>query len=426
MSRAFLLLLLVPLPVMGSNSTASGDRGEELRKVLTAYLRAWKDQDWPKVVGLSHPEALDRFKQQYSLALKNFEPERDPFLALFLVREKEAERLLDGEACELFLKYLRTFGGFELANELFRDSKLLGVVCEIDDVACVNFGRRSEPPRSLTAAVSPILLKKDGQQWKVLSLPKDIPVMAAHQRRHAEWYRQLWQFPRKLPPPILDPPKIPGDIGGAGPDESLHRTAAAFYLFMLYSEPRPRCKVSPGEAPAFAVEPVSNDVVSLAGLASDLKPSDVPRAGHNRHDAEAFSKLAGVPLTVTLGISSSGLGTYQGTRRAPLHFASVVDKRSGKATKLYVLLASDGDFIHRSGVAWGGDHLPGVRLAGRMHDRKRTEGSYDRITAELHVILPAREGAQFVFVGYDSAGKQIPAFGRRPFAEHVAGLNPRK
>jgi hypothetical protein len=179
-----------------------------------------------------------------------------------------------------------------------------------------------------------------------------------------------------------------------------------------------------------AVETAGKEVVLLTGPATDLElwgvyPSTdgLPIWGRGPlDDRKAFATLAGEALASMTAISGSGTATSGGERRRPIHFGTVTDRFRGKVMRLYVLVASRPGFIHRSRLAWGGDHIPGVQLSGRMHGRDGGGGVAARMTAEVHLRVPGRAGVQVLFVGYDSDGRQIPPTGTRPFRQHVAGL----
>ena len=203
----------------------------------------------------------------------------------------------------------------------------------------------------------------------------------------------------------------------------------------------------PPAGPEFALETVGRGVVvETAPFADlDLRPVDPP-AGQPpfdcrdllptsrprpprpaaRHvydpagDGPGFSRLAGAVLHGLSGLSGSGMGTHGGERRPPIAFAAVTDRATGRTMRLFIVLASGGGFINRSGVAWGGDHVPGVRVAGRPHGRDNADGAGERMTAEVHVRLPEADRVHLVFVGYDDRGRRVPAFGPEPFDLSIA------
>jgi hypothetical protein len=172
---------------------------------------------------------------------------------------------------------------------------------------------------------------------------------------------------------------------------------------------------------------VNKDVVLLFGPVADLELLNMPRP--TKEDEEfcyaCTYHLPGLRHIPILSISGSGLGTYMGTQYPPLHFASIIDKASGKTMKWYLQLASSKGFINRSAIGWGGDYIPGVRAAARMYDRQLSEGNHDRMTAEVQLMLPGQAEVGFIFVGYDSEGKRILPFGRKPFVEHISELKPK-
>jgi len=67
MSSVLALLLLAAT----DDPTTSADPRPQMVEVVTAYLRAWQQKDWPKVVALTHPIPLNRFKAGCDAALKN-------------------------------------------------------------------------------------------------------------------------------------------------------------------------------------------------------------------------------------------------------------------------------------------------------------------------------------------------------------------
>ena len=93
--------------------------------------------------------------------------------------------------------------------------------------------------------------------------------------------------------------------------------------------------------------------------------------------------------------------------------------------KWHLQLASTKGFIKRSAIGWGGDYIPGVRAAARMYDRQPSEGNHDRMTTEFQLILLGQPEVWFIFVGYDSEGKQILPFGRKPFVDYINELKPK-
>ena len=172
-------------------------------------------------------------------------------------------------------------------------------------------------------------------------------------------------------------------------------------------------------APTLALE-VNKDAVVLKGKRSDIELREVkiPTLAERLDDnGEPYPAFRG---GIT-GISGSGLGSRSGVVRSAVHFATITDKNSGKKMKFLVQLASTDGWINRSALGWDGDLILGVRAAGRMFDREQTNGNH-RMTAVLHLALPGSDQVQFVFMSYDHLGKQLPAFGRRTFADYVEKL----
>jgi uncharacterized protein (TIGR03067 family) len=201
------------------------------------------------------------------------------------------------------------------------------------------------------------------------------------------------------------------------------RAMAAVCMSLLSVSPFPAQELSAtrGKSAGLTVQAVNKDVVALMGNGSDIELRDVSPARLDQSD----EKYPGLHGGIT-GVSGSGLGTHRGTIRPPIHFATVIDQASGKKMKLLVQLASSNGFINRSAIGWDGDHIPGLRAAGRMYDRQMKEGSFDRMTAVLHLALPGSNEIHLLFVGYDFEGKQLAAFGRKAFGDYVSWLDARE
>jgi hypothetical protein len=176
-----------------------------------------------------------------------------------------------------------------------------------------------------------------------------------------------------------------------------------YYFEMPVKGPQGKDSRPAGNAkapPLLALERLNNNVVVLNGGRSDIEPSEIKLPPFAVEDDEAYPAFRGG----ICGVSGSGLATRSGTIRPPVHFATIIDKHSGKKMKLLVQLASSDGWINRSALGWDGDLIPGVRAAGRMFDRDETNGAH-RMTAVLHVALPGSDQVQFVFVGYNHLGK---------------------
>lgn len=182
----------------------------------------------------------------------------------------------------------------------------------------------------------------------------------------------------------------------------------------------------PSPTGPYHVEPVSEKVAVVTGPRSfkDGGPAwdtitEISHGKLNRPD-EPFPGTANVCY-----FSSSGIGTYGGWPRPPIHFADIVAP-SGRRMRLYVQIAADRGVICRSLLAWGGDYLPGIRCAGRGY----SSGPFaspergDSIAGEVDLRLPGRDDVVFIFVGYNDRGELVPAFGK-PFAEYVRSLATR-
>ena len=185
----------------------------------------------------------------------------------------------------------------------------------------------------------------------------------------------------------------------------------------------------PAPLPIVTVEPVGKGTVLLSAsrFPPDLRfilpippqsPKRVEMSPPEWVDPANKSKV-----TPFYGISGSGLGTELGSGRAPVHFATVVDRAARKALRLSILLKTSPGFINQSCVGWSGDHLAGIKAAARMHDGRGTEGVRDEKTAVVYLQLPEQDRVYFLFVGYNDKGELIPAFAHSPghllFAEYV-------
>lgn len=189
-------------------------------------------------------------------------------------------------------------------------------------------------------------------------------------------------------------------------------------------------------APALVLRPANRDVVVLTGNATDRVLASVWSPDPGRRQGDTKDWFPGLK-NPAFSITGSGPSTYSGIVRPAIHCFTIVERKTDKAMKWYVQVASKDDhFMTRSAIGWDGDYIAGLLLeaAGYARDRrsqfsvdgkkvKRVAYQHDRVTACIQIRLRGAPEITFIFVSYDDRGQQVPAFaGRVPFTEYVKGL----